>query len=62
MGQQREVMTYRLVTRGTIEERMMQRAKSKLVMEHLVVARLGKDGRERKDSKLEQAALDDLLR
>lgn len=33
-------MIYRLVTRGTIEERMMQMTKKKMVLEHLVVGRL----------------------
>ncbi len=37
MGQTRPVMTYRLVTRATIEERMMQKAKNKMVLERLVV-------------------------
>lgn len=35
-----QVMIYRLVTRGTIEERMMQMTKKKMVLEHLVVGRL----------------------
>eukprot|EP00775_Hariotina_reticulata_P005696 gene5696-5934_t len=56
MGQKSSVMVFRLVTRGTIEERMLQRAKSKMVLEHLVVAKAAKA------SKLEQQALDDILR
>ena len=35
-----QVMIYRLVTRGSIEERMMQMTKKKMVLEHLVVGRL----------------------
>lgn len=35
-----QVMIYRLVTRETIEERMMQMTKKKMVLEHLVVGRL----------------------
>lgn len=35
-----QVMIYRLVTRGTIEERMMELTKKKMVLEHLVVGRL----------------------
>lgn len=35
-----QVMIYRLVLRGTIEERMMQMTKKKMVLEHLVVGRL----------------------
>lgn len=33
-------MIYRLITRGTIEERMMQMTKKKMVLEHLVVGKL----------------------
>jgi chromodomain-helicase-DNA-binding protein 4 len=33
-------MIFRLVTRGTIEERMMQLTKKKMVLEHLVVGRM----------------------
>ncbi|KIY91391.1 CHD3-type chromatin-remodeling factor PICKLE [Monoraphidium neglectum] len=60
MGQKNAVMTYRLVTRGTVEERMMQRAKEKMVMEHLVVSKLKKGGA--RESRLEQSTLDDILR
>lgn len=35
-----QVMIYRLVTRGSIEERMMEMTKKKMVLEHLVVGRL----------------------
>jgi chromodomain-helicase-DNA-binding protein 4 len=35
-----QVLIYRLITRGTIEERMMQMTKKKMVLEHLVVGRL----------------------
>ena len=34
------MLIYRLITRGTIEERMMQMTKKKMVLEHLVVGRL----------------------
>ena len=37
-----QVMIYRLVSRGTIEERMMQLTKKKMILEHLVVGRLTK--------------------
>jgi chromodomain-helicase-DNA-binding protein 4 len=37
------VMIFRLVTRGTIEERMMQMTKKKMVLEHLVVGRMKKE-------------------
>lgn len=46
----------RLVTRATIEERMMQQAKNKLVLEHLVVQEMGRS------QQLRQQELDDLLR
>lgn len=37
-----QVMIYRLVSRDTIEERMMQLTKKKMILEHLVVGRLTK--------------------
>ncbi|KAL4421743.1 hypothetical protein ABPG77_002359 [Micractinium sp. CCAP 211/92] len=40
LGQQSGVMVYRLNARSTVEERMMQRAKGKLVLEHVVVRKL----------------------
>ncbi|KAF3663132.1 CHD3-type chromatin-remodeling factor PICKLE [Capsicum annuum] len=40
LGQTNKVMIFRLITRGTIEERMMQMTKKKMVLEHLVVGRL----------------------
>ncbi|KAK6927613.1 Zinc finger, PHD-finger, partial [Dillenia turbinata] len=40
LGQTNKVMIYRLISRGTIEERMMQMTKKKMVLEHLVVGRL----------------------
>lgn len=33
-------MIYRLISRCTIEERMMQMTKKKMILEHLVVGRL----------------------
>ena len=44
LGQAREVMIYRLVTRSTVEERMVEISKGKLVLEHLVVRRMGSGG------------------
>ncbi|MCE0481479.1 choline dehydrogenase 3 [Datura stramonium] len=40
LGQTNKVMIFRLITRGTIEERMMQMTKKKMILEHLVVGRL----------------------
>ncbi|PRQ45751.1 putative DNA helicase [Rosa chinensis] len=48
-------MIYRLITRGTIEERMMQLTKKKMVLEHLVVGRL-------KARNINQEELDDIIR
>uniref|UniRef100_A0A5B7BD29 Putative CHD3-type chromatin-remodeling factor PICKLE n=1 Tax=Davidia involucrata TaxID=16924 RepID=A0A5B7BD29_DAVIN len=55
LGQTNKVMIYRLVTRGTIEERMMQLTKKKMVLEHLVVGRL-------KAQNINQEELDDIIR
>ncbi|XP_051137067.1 CHD3-type chromatin-remodeling factor PICKLE-like [Andrographis paniculata] len=55
LGQTNKVMIYRLITRGTIEERMMQMTKKKMVLEHLVVGRL-------KAQNLNQEELDDIIR
>ena len=33
-------MVYRLVTRGTLEEQLIQRSKQKLMLEHLVVEKM----------------------
>ncbi|KAI5063399.1 hypothetical protein GOP47_0021946 [Adiantum capillus-veneris] len=56
LGQTNKVMIYRLVTRGSIEERMMQMTKKKMVLEHLVVGRL------KHQQVLNQEELDDILR
>ncbi|CAI8599568.1 unnamed protein product [Vicia faba] len=55
LGQTNKVLIYRLVTRGTIEERMMQMTKKKMVLEHLVVGRL-------KAQNINQEELDDIIR
>ncbi|XP_048331491.2 CHD3-type chromatin-remodeling factor PICKLE isoform X2 [Ziziphus jujuba] len=55
LGQTNKVMIYRLVTRGSIEERMMQMTKKKMVLEHLVVGRL-------KAQNINQEELDDIIR
>ena len=55
LGQQKAVMVYRLVTRASIEERMMQQSKKKMALEHLVVHRMtnkAKDSGEPKQSDL----------
>lgn len=40
MGQTKSVMIYRLVTRGSIEEKILERAKKKLILDHLVIQRM----------------------
>ncbi|KAJ3695446.1 hypothetical protein LUZ60_000823 [Juncus effusus] len=55
LGQTGKVMIYRLVSRGTIEERMMQLTKKKMILEHLVVGRL-------KAQAVNQEELDDIIR
>lgn len=56
LGQKNEVMIYRLVTRATIEERMMQMTKKKMMLEHLVV------GKMTKAQMLNQEELDEIVR
>ncbi|KAK4415413.1 CHD3-type chromatin-remodeling factor PICKLE [Sesamum alatum] len=55
LGQTNKVMIFRLIARGTIEERMMQMTKKKMVLEHLVVGRL-------KAQNINQEELDDIIR
>ncbi|WMV34711.1 hypothetical protein MTR67_028096 [Solanum verrucosum] len=55
LGQTNKVMIFRLILRGTIEERMMQMTKKKMVLEHLVVGRL-------KAQNINQEELDDIIR
>ncbi|KAH1119521.1 hypothetical protein GLYMA_17G217300v4 [Glycine max] len=55
LGQTNKVMIYRLITRGTIEERMIQITKKKMVLEHLVVGSL-------KAQNINQEELDDIVR
>lgn len=57
LGQSKEVMIYRLVTRATVEERIVEVAKRKLVLEHLVVSKGA--GRE---VNLKQEEIDDVIR
>ncbi|XP_078439434.1 chromatin remodeling factor CHD3 (PICKLE) isoform X2 [Wolffia australiana] len=55
LGQTNKVMIFRLITRDTIEERMMQMTKKKMVLEHLVVGRL-------KAQTVNQEELNDIIR
>ncbi|QDZ23866.1 chromatin remodeling factor [Chloropicon primus] len=56
LGQSKEVMIYRLVTRATVEERMVEVAKRKMVLEHLVVSKGGKE------QTMKQEEIDDVLK
>lgn len=41
IGQTKVVNIYRLLSKGTVEENILERAKKKLVLDHLVIQRLG---------------------
>ncbi|GLI68202.1 hypothetical protein VaNZ11_012548, partial [Volvox africanus] len=58
LGQDKPVMIYRLVTRQTIEERMMQVSRKKMMLEHLVVRKMSSGA----GGELKQSELDDILR
>ncbi|KAK4755859.1 hypothetical protein SAY87_009616 [Trapa incisa] len=55
LGQKKKVLICRLVTRGTVEEHIIEMSKNKMVLEHLVVGKL-------RDPKLNQEELDDILK
>ncbi|KAL0833750.1 hypothetical protein Bca101_085639 [Brassica carinata] len=55
IGQTEKVMIYRLISRGTIEEKIVQICKRKMLLEHLVVGKL-------KAPNLSQEELDDIIR
>ena len=40
-----QVNIYRLVTKGTVEEDIIERAKKKMVLDHLVIQRMDTTGR-----------------
>ena len=41
----RQVNIYRLVTKGSVEEDIVERAKKKMVLDHLVIQRMDTTGR-----------------
>ncbi|XP_062861371.1 chromodomain-helicase-DNA-binding protein 2 isoform X2 [Trichomycterus rosablanca] len=45
IGQKKQVNIYRLVTKGTVEEDIIERAKKKMVLDHLVIQRMDTTGR-----------------
>uniref|UniRef100_A0A672GXP1 Uncharacterized protein n=1 Tax=Salarias fasciatus TaxID=181472 RepID=A0A672GXP1_SALFA len=50
IGQKKQVNIYRLVTKGTVEEEIIERAKKKMVLDHLVIQRMDTTGRTVLDS------------
>uniref|UniRef100_A0A0N4ZU70 Chromodomain-helicase-DNA-binding protein 1 n=1 Tax=Parastrongyloides trichosuri TaxID=131310 RepID=A0A0N4ZU70_PARTI len=45
IGQKKQVNIYRLVSKATVEEEIVERAKQKLVLDHLVIQRMDTTGR-----------------
>ncbi|XP_069683280.1 chromodomain-helicase-DNA-binding protein 1 isoform X2 [Periplaneta americana] len=51
IGQKNQVNIYRLVTRSSVEEEIVERAKQKMVLDHLVIQRMDTTGRTVLDKK-----------
>eukprot|EP00468_Gymnochlora_sp_CCMP2014_P004817 CAMPEP_0167745682 /NCGR_PEP_ID=MMETSP0110_2-20121227/3288_1 /TAXON_ID=629695 /ORGANISM="Gymnochlora sp., Strain CCMP2014" /LENGTH=2323 /DNA_ID=CAMNT_0007630353 /DNA_START=280 /DNA_END=7251 /DNA_ORIENTATION=- len=47
IGQRNIVNTYRLVTKDTVEEEIVERAKNKMILDHLVIQRMDTSGKDR---------------
>ncbi|XP_014665396.1 PREDICTED: chromodomain-helicase-DNA-binding protein 5-like [Priapulus caudatus] len=63
IGQSKKVMIYRFVTRGSVEERITEVAKRKMMLTHLIVRPgLGGGGGQGKDARLSKKELDDILK
>ena len=45
IGQKEQVNVYRLVTKSSVEEDIIERAKKKMVLDHLVIQRMDTSGR-----------------
>lgn len=58
LGQQNKVMIYRFVTRNSVEERITQVAKKKMMLTHLVV----RPGLGSKSQTMTKQELDDILK
>eukprot|EP00966_Prymnesium_polylepis_P053789 1243146-Prymnesium_polylepis.1 len=59
LGQMQKVMIFRLVTRWSVEERIVHMAKKKIMMEHLVVRKMGAGSGA---AAFQAGELDDILR
>uniref|UniRef100_A0A3B3D652 Chromodomain helicase DNA binding protein 2 n=1 Tax=Oryzias melastigma TaxID=30732 RepID=A0A3B3D652_ORYME len=65
IGQKKQVNIYRLVTKGTVEEDIIERAKKKMVLDHLVIQRMDTTGRTVLDSNsgnTQEMDIDEILR
>ncbi|CAB4038854.1 chromodomain-helicase-DNA-binding 1-like isoform X1, partial [Paramuricea clavata] len=45
IGQKNQVNIYRLVTKGSVEEEIVERAKKKMILDHLIIQRMDTTGR-----------------
>ena len=45
IGQKNQVSVYRLVTKNSVEEDIVERAKRKMVLDHLIIQRMDTTGR-----------------
>ncbi|KAL4122505.1 hypothetical protein QTP88_014827 [Uroleucon formosanum] len=57
IGQKNQVNIYRLVTKGSVEEDIVERAKQKMVLDHLVIQRMDTTGRTVLDKKAKNASI-----
>eukprot|EP00357_Protocruzia_adherens_P021885 CAMPEP_0115046674 /NCGR_PEP_ID=MMETSP0216-20121206/48875_1 /TAXON_ID=223996 /ORGANISM="Protocruzia adherens, Strain Boccale" /LENGTH=1611 /DNA_ID=CAMNT_0002429771 /DNA_START=24 /DNA_END=4859 /DNA_ORIENTATION=- len=60
IGQTRKVMIYRMITRFTVEEKVMEIAKQKLMLEHIIVRQMG--GNKGGEHKLKQGELNNIIK
>ncbi|XP_062078157.1 protein CHROMATIN REMODELING 5-like [Humulus lupulus] len=62
IGQQEVVNIYRFVTSKSVEEDILERAKKKMVLDHLVIHKLNAEGRLEKGSYFDKNELSAILR
>lgn len=62
IGQKNVVNIYRLLTKGTVEETILERAKKKLVLDHLVIQRLNKPQNTARNKLFNKNDLADILK